>query len=376
MQTPFRLLLLALVAAGVSAGCSKHVPVTEEIRPVRAVTIAPSPTVATVELAGEIRPRVESRVGFQVGGRIARRHVEVGQSVRAGQALATLDGVDYKLSAAAASAQLAAAKVDRDQQRVDFKRFEELHQQGFISGADLERRKATLDAAEARYEQAAAQADVSTNQASYAVLRAPVNGVVAVIDAEMGQVVAAGQSVVRIAQTGEKEVAIALPENHLQALRGVQDVRVKLWANDKELRGRVREIAPIADAATRTYPTRITLIDAPPSVALGMTATVTFEMPAQTSTIVVPLQALLRDGDATYAWKVDRSAMTVHRTRIDVAGIDGNDLIIGTGVAPGDQIVTAGVHLLKEGQKVRLLDTGAPGTPAQPDVKRVAQAKE
>lgn len=348
-----------LLVVGLLAACGKPPPAVEDVRPVRVMTVAPAATSVAAELSGEVRPRIESRVGFQVAGRITDRKVEVGQSVKEGQVLATLDAADYKLGAAAAQAQLSAAQVDRDQQRADFKRFQELHKQGFISGADLDRRRAALDAAEARYASAAAQASVSGNQAAYAVLRAPEPGVVTAIDAEVGQVVAAGQSVLRIAQASEKEVVVAIPESRLQTLRQIPEVRVTLWSLNLTLKGRVREIAPLADAATRTYPARITLIDPPREVALGMTATVRFEAPLPQPVITVPLQALLREGQGTHVWKLDRAAGTVSRHEVKVATISGNDLVLASGVAPGDTIVTAGVHLLKDGQKVRVLDAPA-----------------
>ncbi|MCU0952817.1 MAG: efflux RND transporter periplasmic adaptor subunit [Burkholderiaceae bacterium] len=210
------------------------------------------------------------------------------------------------------------------------------------------------------------------NQAGYAALRAPEAGVITSVDAEVGQVVAAGQSVVRIAQTGEKEVVVALPESRLQTLRQIPEVSVRLWAGSAALRGRVREIAPLADAATRTYPARITLIDPPADVALGMTATVRFEAPLPQPVITVPMQALLRDGERTYVWKLDRGAGTVRREAVQVATVSGNDLVLAGGVQPGDVLVTAGVHLLKEGQKVRVLDAPAdtPGGPATAPITR------
>ncbi len=363
MRAPFT--LVVVVFAGVMTGCSKPAPPPEDIRPVRVMTVAAARSSAVAEFAGEVRPRIESRVGFQVAGRITERKVDVGARVTAGQVLAVLDASDYQLSAEAARAQLAAAQVDRDQQRVDYKRFVDLNKQGFISGAELERRKALLDAAEARYTSAAAQAAVSGNQARYAELRAPDSGVVTAVDAEVGQVVAAGQSVVRVAQTTEKEVLIGIPENRLEALRNIRDVRVSMWAGAESLRGRVREIAPLAEAATRTYPARITLLNAPPNVALGMTATVRFEAPLPTPILALPLQALLKDTDGTYVWKLDRAAMTVNRSKVEIINAAGNDVVVRSGVTPGDVIVTAGVHLLKDGQKVKLLDAdpaALPGT--------------
>lgn len=359
-----------LATVGLLASCSKPPAATEDVRPVRVMTVAPAATTIAAELSGEVRPRIESRVGFQVAGRIIERKVEVGQRVKAGQVLAVLDAADYQLGAAAAKAQLAAAQVDRDQQRIDYKRFEELNRQGFISGAELERRRAALDAAEARFDSAAAQASVSGNQAAYASLRAPEGGVVTAIDAEVGQVVTAGQSVVRIAQSAEKEVLVALPESRLDQLKRIPEVRVSLWTGRADLRGRVREIAPLADAATRTYPARIALIDPPAEVALGMTATVRFEAPLPQPVIAVPMQALLRDGEATYVWKLDAARTSVTRYPVQVATISGNDLVIAQGVAPGDVLVTAGVHQLKDGQKVKVLAEATAPAPGMAPITR------
>ena len=207
------------------------------------MTVAPRSTAAMAEFSGEVRPRVETRAGFQVPGRVTQRLVEVGQAVKAGQTLATLDAQDYRLAAEAADAGLGAAKVDRDQQRADYGRFEELQHKGFISQADLDRRKASLDAAEARYLQAEASARASGNQAGYSILRAPHDAVVIGVDAEVGQVVSAGQSVIRLARTGEKEVLIGIPEQQLALLRAASDITgaaVGRWPADRRATARSR----------------------------------------------------------------------------------------------------------------------------------------
>jgi membrane fusion protein, multidrug efflux system len=364
-------LLVPLAAAFLLLTCGKQpAPQQEVLRPVRVIELAPESVGIVAELAGDVRPRVESRVGFQVGGRIVTRRVEVGQTVTRGQVLALLDAQDLKLAANAAGESVNAARIDAEQQRADYRRFTELRTQNFISEADLQRRRSALDAAEARYAQAVAQAQVSGNQAGYGTLVAPTAGVVTAIDAEAGQVVAAGQSVVRIAQTAEKEVEIGIPESQLAALRSARDVTVSLWAQPGTLRGRVREVAPAADPATRTYMARITLIDPPAAVAFGMTATVRLAAAGTQPALTVPLTALLREGGASHVWLLDRSAMTVSRTAVQVAGVDGNDAVLATGVKPGDLVVTAGVHLLRQGQKVRLLESGVTAPRAEPQVAK------
>jgi len=358
----------------VLAACQRAAPPPEERRPIRTIVVAPQATPALAEFSGEVKPRVETRAGFQVPGRITQRLVEVGQAVKTGQPLATLDAQDYRLAADAANAALTAAQVDRDQQRADYKRFEELQAKGFISQAELDRRRASLDAAEAKYRQADASAHSSGNQTAYSVLRAPHDAVVVGIDAEPGQVVTAGQSVVRLARTGakdsdgEKEVLIGIPEQQLALLKAARDVQVRLWAGGAPIQGRVREIAPVAEPATRTFPARITLIDPPADVALGMTATVAFTTPsAQPATVIVPLQALQAEAGQTHVWLYDAAGQTVHRRPVRIVNVAGNDVVIGEGLKPGDTIVTAGVHQLKEGQPVRLLSQLTDLAPAAPE---------
>jgi len=374
------LLRIAAVAATfpiVLAACQRSDGTPEERRPVRTVVVAPHGAPALAEFSGEVKPRVETRAGFQVPGRITQRLVEVGQTVKAGQPLATLDAQDYRLAADAANAALTAAQVDRDQQRADYRRFEELQAKGFISQAELDRRRASLDAAEAMHRQAAASAHSSGNQTAYSVLRAPHDAVVVGIDAEPGQVVAAGQSVMRLARIGakdsdgEKEVLIGIPEQQLALLKAASDVQVRLWAGGAPIKGKVREIAPVADPATRTFPARITLIDPPADVALGMTATVAFTMStARPTAVIVPLQALQAEGGQTHVWLYDSASQSVQRRAVRIDNVAGNDVVIGDGLKAGDVVVTAGVHQLKEGQPVKLLSQTTELAPAAPETLR------
>ena len=358
-------LVAALSTVSVLAACSNDTVATEDVRPVRTLRVSPRSTSAAVDFAGEVRPRVETRAGFQVAGRMTQRLVEVGQLARQGQPLAMIDPQDYRLAAEASEAARTSAQVDRDQQRADYKRFEDLQAKGFISQAELDRRKASLDAAEARYAQTVANARVTGNQAGYATLRAPHDAVVTAIDAEVGQVVAAGQSVIRLAQTGEKDVLIGIPEQQLAALRGANEISVRLWSGGGPIKGRLRELSPVADPATRTFPARIGLVNPPATAALGMTATVSFAIPLREPVISVPLQALVVEAGATHTWRYDAASSTVHRTRVSIANVAGNEVVVAEGLKAGDVVVTAGAHQLKEGQKVKLLsELGAPLEPA------------
>ena len=379
-MSPARLalpLLAALSAVLGLAACSRQTVATDDVRPVRTLTVSPRSASAAVDFAGEVRPRVETRAGFQVAGRMTQRLVEVGQRVRQDQPLATIDPQDYRLAAEASEAARTSAQVDRDQQRADYKRFEDLQAKGFISQAELDRRKASLDAAEARYAQAAANARVTGNQAGYATLRAPHDAVVTAIDAEVGQVVAAGQPVVRLAQTGEKEVLIGIPEQQLAALAGTTDISVRLWSGGAPIRGTLRELSPVADAATRTFPARISLVNPPAAVALGMTATVSFAVALPQPVITVPLQALVVEAGATHAWRYDAATGTVRRTRVRVGNVAGNEVVVAEGLQAGDVVITAGAHQLKEGQKVKLLsEVGTPAGPASNTTVKPEGAKK
>jgi RND family efflux transporter MFP subunit len=363
MIRPFLASAFAIVSL---VACSKPAVVNEDVRPVRTLTVEPRSNSAVAELAGEVRPRVETRAGFQVGGRITQRLVEVGQAVSGGQPLAAIDAQDYRLAAQAAEAAVSAAQVDRDQQRADYRRFQDLQAKGFISQADLDRRKASLDAAEARFLQAEANARSSSNQTGYSILRAPHDAVVTAIDAEVGQVVGAGQSVIRLARTGEKEVQVGIPEQLLIPLKAAPEITVRLWAGGPPIQGKLREVAPAADSATRTFPARIALVDPPAGVELGMTASVAFSTPLVQPVIALPLQSLIVESGTTHAWLFDPATSTVKRTRIEISNVAGNEAVVGHGLKSGDVVVTAGAHQLKEGQKVKLLTDATAAQPAGP----------
>ncbi|HEX8886176.1 MAG TPA: efflux RND transporter periplasmic adaptor subunit, partial [Noviherbaspirillum sp.] len=203
--------------------------------------------------------------------------------------------------------------------------------------------------------QAAAALRTQRNQTGYGNLVADVDGVVTGIDAETGQVVAAGTPVVRLAQLGEKEVVISIPEDQVDALRKVSDVTVRTWANpDEALPGKLRELSPVADTATRTYTAKISLPKAPEDVRLGMTAYVTFSADGENPMLKVPLTALVQNQGASAVWLVENG--TVRLAPVQLAGASGNDMLIASGLNPGQVVVTAGVHLLKPGQKVTVLD--------------------
>lgn len=346
--------LVPLLAAAVLAACSRPEPAPEPIRSVKVMTVAAGPLQAGHEYAGEVRPRIESRLGFRVGGKVVRRQAEVGQRVKPGQLLAQLDPQDLKLAAEAARAQVAAAQTNRDLAAADYKRYQALREQNFISSAELERRDTTLKAAQAQLEQAQAQLAAQSNQARYGDLVADVAGVVTAIEAEPGQVVAAGTPVVRIAQDGPRDVVFTVPEDKLASVRVGLPVQARAWAAATVYKGQVREVAASADPVTRTYTVKVALEgDAP----LGATMTVVPQglVPAGAVQVLkLPTSALRQEGQGTSVWVLDSASMTVRSQPVQVATADGNEAVIAGGLQPGATVVTAGVHVLQPGQKVRI----------------------
>ncbi len=343
--------VLTTLSAAVLAACSPPPQPTETTRPVKAVKVeAGGDVLATY--AGEVRARYETRLGFRVGGKLAARLVEVGSSVKAGQVLARLDDADLQLSRAGYEAQRAAAQHDEKLARADFQRFDELYRKNFISRAEYDRRQNSLDGALARAQQAEAQFAASRNQQGYAALVADHAGVVTAVEAEVGQVMGAGQTVIRIARPEEKEILISIPEQRVAELKNAVSIGVQSWADPtRTLPGRIREIAPSADPVTRTYAAKIAVDGAGEDLRLGMTARVLLSSKAAGTTPQVPVTAVFRQGEKPAVWVIDQAAMTVKAKPVILGDYRGNEVAI-QGIMPGQMVVTAGVQMLREGQKV------------------------
>lgn len=348
--SPSVFLLLALLSA-----CSEHTVAPEPIRAVRVMTVAAGPITASQEYAAELLPQAESRLGFRVGGKVVRRTVQVGQQVKAGQLLAQLDGVDYRLAADASKAQVASAQANLDLAAAEFKRYTGLREQNFISAAELERREANYKAALFQLQQTQAQAASQGNQTAYTSLVADISGVVTAVDMELGQVVGAATPVVRVAQDGPRDAVFAVPEDKVGSIQLGMPADVRVWASGAVLPGVVREIAPSADPITRTFTVKVVLKskESPP---LGTTVSVLprFNASAASEGIKLPTSALYRAGERTAVWVLDGPSMTVKQTEIALGGVQGDEVLVTAGIKAGDQIVTAGVHVLTDGQKVAI----------------------
>lgn len=358
-QRQYYPLTIVAFAVAMLAGCSKPVEKTEEIRPVRAMQLAASDVAVDAEFSGEVRARIESRLGFRVGGKIVARKVDVGTVVKKGQVLMQLDPQDLQLAQAQALAGLRSAETNRDLAQAELKRYQELRAKNFVSAAVLDAKDAGFKASQANVDAAQAAYRGQSNQAGYSALVADIDGVVTAVDAEVGQVVAAGTPVVRVAKHGEKEVVIGLPEDKVDSLRRVADVQIRLWADpQRTVAGKIREISPVADAATRTYTVKVTLPDTLEDAKLGMTAVVQFNAKTAAPQIKVPLTALYYEKSATSVWLVERN--TVKLVPVTVGGAVGNDIVLSSGVKAGQTVVTAGVNLLKPGQQVKILGQDLP----------------
>lgn len=350
------------------AACSKKEVPQEPLRSVKLLTVADRALNVSGEYSAEIRARVESRLGFQVGGKLVQRPVEQGQRVAAGQVLARIDAQDYQLAAQAALAQLSAAQSQRDLALSDFKRFEALKAQNFISGAELERRETTLKAAEAALNQARSQAQAQTNQAGYARLTASHAGVITAVEAEVGQVLSAGQPVVRLAHDGPRDAVFAVSEPMALSLKVGQGMQVTLASTGQMLQGKVRELAASADPVTRTYTVKLALA-ASERLPLGATAHVlASQLPgSQAEAIKLPTSALRQEGAATVVWVLDEASMTVNTQAVQLGPVDGNEVVIVAGLKPGQKVVSAGVHVLSPGQKVTVYNaSGKAATASAP----------
>ena len=347
---------LALIAIAL-AGCDDKV--AEKPTPARPVLVATvhyeaeSPERSFV---GTIRPRIEADMGFRVPGKVAKRLVEVGETVAVGQPLATLDEIDLKLQAGQAEAEFRAATGVLAQAAAAEQRAKDLRGKGWATDATLDSAKAAGDEARARLNRAERSVDLTKNSLSYATLEADARGVVTATLVEPGQVVASGQTAIRVARFAEKEAVVAVPETLLgRAKDGV--ATVSLWSEpDKKYAARLREVAPSADPATRTYLAKFSLPGADNHVSLGMTATLTLADPATERVARLPLSALFSEGGEPSFYVVD-SAGEVALKPVTVKSYESGDVVVTGGVSEGEKVVTLGVQKLDPAQKVRIVSS-------------------
>jgi RND family efflux transporter MFP subunit len=328
--------------------------------PVRPVLVTPVHYQAQVSdrsFVGTIRPRIESDLGFRVGGKVSKRLVEVGTRVTSGQPLAILDEADLSLQAEQAAAELSAATGVLAQASAAETRAKDLRQKGWSTDAQLDQAKASADEARARLNRAERSVELTKNSLSYATLVADAAGVVTATLIEPGQVVTAGQTAIRLARLAEKEVVVAIPETLLTRARS-GEAQVSIWSEPgKRYVAKLRELAPSADAATRTYLAKFSMPEAGDEVQLGMTGTLTLSDPASEKVARLPLSALFNQGEGPSLYVADDKSGAITLKRVSVKSYESNDVLISGGVEEGANVIALGVQKLGPAQKVKIVSS-------------------
>lgn len=327
--------------------------VTEEAALVRTTVIGFAPAAQNHVYSGEVRGRYESQLAFQVGGKITKRNVDLGSVVSAGDALMEIDPKDIKQTVNADAAKVYSTQSQLKLAENNLNRYRQLYEQNAISQAQLDQYQSAYEAAVAAVQQSSAQYTQGANQLGYSTLYANNSGIISSIGAETGQVVSAGQTIITLVQDGDREIEINVPENQIDQLRKTEQIQVTFWALPGiTINGKTREISPMADKISRTYKVRISLINPPAEINLGMTAAVTAISPGSQQAAFIPLSALYQTGDTPNVWVVENDV--VHLRPIKVGRFEDNQMEALEGLQNGDVVVTAGVHKLQEGQKVRI----------------------
>lgn len=344
-------LLLALT------GCAQQDQGQPAIRPVNVVRVSSREIASDSAYPGEVQARYETTLAFRVPGKVLVRAVEIGDTVQKGQMLARLDPSDYLLARRNIEAQLIAAKAERAYSRDELGRYRDLLAEHTVSQPELDRRETDYTHAKQKVAALDAQLEQTGNQLAYADLLADRDGVVTALEVEAGQVVAAGQAVIKIAQPEQKEIAIDIPEQRVADIALQQEVGVSLWiAGDNRVKGRIREISAAADPLSRTFKAKVALLEDQETARLGMSATVWIasKTPAEMG---VPLSAVFTPQNQpgrNFVWLVDESSATVKAVPVQITTPLPEQRVAVAGLTAGQMVVSAGVQRLLEGQAVRL----------------------
>jgi RND family efflux transporter MFP subunit len=347
-----RKVALVSIMIGMLAGCGQGEVDPRTRPPLVRVASAGAATPSDSEFTGIVGARVQSDLGFRVGGKVVARLVDAGQVVRRGQPLMRIDAVDYALASQAAAGVVAAARARAVQTRADEQRYRDLVSAGAVSASDYDRVKAAALAARADLSAAEAQANVSRNDAGYTVLVADADGTVVETLAEPGQVVSAGQIVIRLARSGPREAIVALPETLRPSLGTVAQARTYSGLGGS---ARLRQLSDAADPATRTFEAKFVLAGAPASAPLGSTITVALDVSGRQETMAVPLGAIHDRGRGPGVWVITgKDNPKVSWRPVTLAAIGEETAAVSAGLRRGERFVALGAHLLRQGQAVRI----------------------
>lgn len=356
-----RLGILTVAACAALAGCGGQPEATARAVPVHVIAVQPDAGRAGASLSGTVVPRVESQLAFRVPGRIVERLVDTGATVSRGDALARLDDTPFKLAVQEASADMAQTQATLARVRRDVERNRSLARTGAIAGADFDALETQYASAQAQVRAAQSRLDRSRNDLAYATLKAPADGSVAEVQAEAGQVVTAGTPVLRLAVSTENEIQVDVPESRIGRVAKGMPVQAHLTSlPGTELTGTVREVATVADSATRTYRVRIALPELPSAARLGMTATVRFNAAQDDSHVRLPITALYQQDEQPAVWVLPDGEQQLVLRPISLAAIGTDTITVADGLAPGEQVVVAGVHRLDAGMTVQAWDGRLP----------------
>ncbi len=347
------------------AGCHQAPLPTVPLRSVATMTTTVTATRHLLDLAGSVCARIESPLAFQISGRVVSRSVHLGESVRSGEILATLDTRDLQLELASAQAALTVAQANLTLAEADLHRADHLRGSDFVSAEEEEHRHLAVDAARAQLEQARNTLELRRNQLGYAVLKSPTAGVITHTPVESGQVVAAGEPVVQLAEAGGLDIEVVVPEDDLSLLHKTH-ASVSFWANPgNSYPVQLRELSASADPVTRTYTVRYAYNANAYSPALGQSAVIHLDRNQAIPVILVPSTALLYKENKTQIWVYHPNDQTVHLQPVTILDAVDTQVAI-SGISPGHVIVSQGVHVLVEGEKVTALPTAIPAaTPLQ-----------
>ncbi|MEC4874463.1 efflux RND transporter periplasmic adaptor subunit [Pseudomonas sp. NC26] len=347
-------LALPVAATLLLTACGQQAAPPAAPRP--ALVVQPQPAQAAADsYPGEVRARLEPELAFRIAGKVTKRLVEEGQRVNAEQPLAELDPQDVRLQLEANRAQLAGAEANLALVRAERDRYQKLLDRQMVSHSQYDNAENLFRAGQARLKQAKAEFEVAGNQAEYAVLRASQAGVIAKRQVEVGQVVAAGQTVFTLAADGEREVAISLPEQQFARFAVGQPVSVELWSHPNErFPGRIRELSPAADPRSRTFAARIAFTSVKAPAELGQSARVFIAHDGMVP-LAVPLSAVTAEDGQAYVWRVNQERR-VERAVVRLGPYGSETVPVLEGLNPGDWVVAAGGHVLREGQEVRPVD--------------------
>jgi RND family efflux transporter MFP subunit len=354
MNFSYSALVLVVASLAVSlTGCGQKQELDPRTEPelVRVVEVGSS-SGADPSFTGVISARVQSNLGFRVPGKITSRSVDTGQFVRAGQPLMTIDRTDYVHAITARAETVTAAKAKAVQAAADEARYRGLVKSGAVSASIYDQIKAASDAAQAELAAATAQEQVARDEGGYSQLVADADGIVVETLAEPGQVVMAGQTVVKLAHSGPREAAVNLPETLRPAIGS--KAYATLYGSTMKIPVRLRQLSGAADAQTRTFEARYVLEGAAANAPLGATVTVHLSSDAGTDMLQVPVASVIDRGKGPGIWVLNPSTSTVSFQPIQVRQV-GEELATITGdLRPGQQVVALGVHLLRDGERVRV----------------------